>query len=344
MGKSIYGCCGENKIELLASIFTSTFRQGIVPVILLQQRWIGSKRPAWVPDQSVQSWSKTLSKKDHFKDKTAIVTGGASGIGQAICEQLGQRGAQVIVADINGTSAKEVAFRIAADGGQARAAQVDVRRYDDVLKLVNQTRSHAGRLDFMFNNAGATICGEVRDMEISHWKRMFDVNLWGVIHGTKAAYQVMLEQGFGHIVNTASLDGLMPMPMATPYTSAKHAVVGLSTAVRLEAAGLGVKVSVACPGAVKTGVLDAAEFVAVQREGAIDEMSAFKMMDADVCARAILRGVKRNQAIILDGAIHNLLFWWLYRISPNAYSALMRVGVSEIRKHRVAGCNKSMEW
>jgi short-subunit dehydrogenase len=164
---------------------------------------------------------------------------------------------------------------------------------------------------------------------------MIVVNLWGVIHGTTVAYSVMLKQGFGHIINTASLDGLMPMPMATPYTTAKHAVVGLSAALRLEAAGLGVKVSVACPGAVQTGVLDAAEFVGVKREGAIDEMSAFKMMDTTVCALAILHGVERNRGIILDGAIHNHLFWWLHRFSPTLYSALMRVGVSEIRKHRI---------
>jgi short-subunit dehydrogenase len=172
-------------------------------------------------------------------------------------------------------------------------------------------------------------------MELADWQRMIDVNLWGVIYGTTAAYKVMLSQGYGHIVNTSSLDGLMPMPMATPYTAAKHAVVGLSTTLRLEAAKLGVKVSVACPGAVKTDILDGATFVGVRREGAIEEISAFKMMEAGDCARAILLGVKRNQAVILDGAIHNRLFWWLHRLSPTLYAALMQVGVSEIRKHRV---------
>jgi short-subunit dehydrogenase len=207
---------------------------------------------------------------------------------------------------------------------------------EDIQKVVDGTLSGNGHLDFMFNNAGVTICGEVRDLDLAHWERMINVNLWGVIHGTNAAYRVMIEQGFGHIVNIASLDGLMPMPMAAPYTAAKHAIVGLSTTLRLEAEELGVKVSVACPGAVQTGVLEAAEFVGVKREGAMEEMSAFKMMDADECARAILRGVSRNEAIILDGAIHNRIFWWLYRLSPTLYSKLMKVGVGEIRKHRVS--------
>jgi short-subunit dehydrogenase len=106
--------------------------------------------------------------------------------------------------------------------------------------------------------------------------------------------------------------------------------------LRLEAAELGVKVSVACPGAVQTGVLDATIYVGVKREGVIGEMeSAFKMMKAADCARAILRGVERNKGIILDGALHNRLFRWFYRLSPTLYSALMRVGVREIRKHRI---------
>jgi NAD(P)-dependent dehydrogenase (short-subunit alcohol dehydrogenase family) len=273
---------------------------------------------------------------DHFKDKIAIVTGGASGIGQALCEELGQREALVVVADLDGEGARRAASRITENGGRASAAHVDVTQAADVQRLVDETVSRHNRLDLMFNNAGVTICGEVRDLELSHWKRMLDVNLWGVIHGTQAAYRVMVEQGFGHIINTASLDGLMPMPMATPYTAAKHAVVGLSTALRLEADKLGVRVSVACPGAVQTGVLDTATYVGVKREDAIEEMvSGFKMMDAAVCARSILRGVERNKAIVLDGAVHNRLFWWLYRICPNLFNRLMQVGVSEIRKHRI---------
>ena len=274
---------------------------------------------------------------NHFEDKVAIVTGGASGIGRALCEELGQKGAAgIVVADIDAEGAERVASAIAAGDSPARAAHVDVSRAEDVQRLVDETVSEHGRLDFMFNNAGVTICGEVRDMEIAHWRRMLDVNLWGAIHGTTAAYRVMVRQGSGHIVNTASLDGLMPMPMATPYTAAKHAVVGLSSALRLEAAELGVKVSVACPGAVRTGVFDAAAYVGIKREDAIAEvLSGFKMMDAADCARAILRGVERNRGIILDGAAHNRLFWWLHRLSPPLYGTLMREGAREIRKHRI---------
>ncbi|MFN2297840.1 MAG: SDR family NAD(P)-dependent oxidoreductase [Anaerolineales bacterium] len=272
----------------------------------------------------------------YFTEKIAIVTGGASGIGRALCEALAENGAKVVVADINRDGAEKTAAAIMEANGQAQARKVDVTKMKDVQKVVDETAAEHGRLDFLFNNAGVTLCGEVRDLTLDHWQRMIDVNLWGVIHGVQAAYPLMVKQGSGHIVNVASLDGLTPMPMAAPYTAAKHAIVGLSTVLRLEAEELGVKVSVACPGAVKTGVLDAAEFIGVQREGAIGEIAAFNLMDADVCARAILRGVARNEQIILDGAVHNRIFWWMYRVSPSLYSKLMQVGVGEIRKHRLS--------
>jgi NAD(P)-dependent dehydrogenase (short-subunit alcohol dehydrogenase family) len=268
---------------------------------------------------------------NYFESKMAVVTGGASGIGRALCEELHRRGAAaVIVADINAEGAQEVT----ATDRRMQAIHVDVSRQADVQSLVDQTIAQYGHLDLMINNAGATICGEVRDLTIEHWRRMIDVNLWGAIYGTTAAYRVMVGQGFGHIVNVASLDGLAPMPLAAPYTTAKHAVVGLSTTLRIEGADLGVKVSVACPGAVRTGVLDAATFVGIQREEAIAEMqSGFKMAEPSDCARAILRGVERNQGIIVDTWL-NHLFWWTCRLSPALYSELMREAAKQMRPLR----------
>jgi NAD(P)-dependent dehydrogenase (short-subunit alcohol dehydrogenase family) len=266
-----------------------------------------------------------------FKDKVAIVTGGASGIGRALCEALARReAAAVVVADIDAEGAQEVA----AAHRCAQAMHIDVCRQGDVQALVDETVAQHGRLDLMINNAGVAICGEARDLTLDHWRHVLDVNLWGVIYGTTAAYRVMVDQGFGHIVNIASLDGLTPMPLATPYTAAKHAVVGLSTALRIEGADLGVKVSVACPGTVQTNILDTAAFVGIKREEAIAEMqSGFKMADPADCTRAILRGVERNQAIIIDTQL-NRLFWRLYRLSPSLYAALMQKGVEQMRPLR----------
>jgi NAD(P)-dependent dehydrogenase (short-subunit alcohol dehydrogenase family) len=276
---------------------------------------------------------------DCFENKVAIVTGGASGIGRALCAELARRGAAVVVADIDVEGAQEVA----AANERAQAMHVDVCRAADVQTLVEETLLQYGRLDLMFNNAGVAICGEVRDLMLDHWQRVIDVNLWGVIYGTTAAYRVMVRQGFGHIVNVASLDGLTPMPLAAPYTAAKHAVVGLSTALRIEGAVLGVKVSVACPGTVQTNILDSADFVGIKREEAIAEMrSGFKMADPADCARAILRGVERNRAIIVDTRL-NRLFWRLYRLSPSLYAGLMQKGVQHMRPLREIPANTMEE-
>src|SRR5207248_6593438 len=119
-----------------------------------------------------------------------------------------------------------------------------------------QTRNRHGRLDLMVNNAGIGIGGETRELLLAHWDRIIDVNLRGVVHGVHAAYPVMIEQGSGHIVNTASLAGLLPSPGATPYAMTKHAVVGLSLSLRGEAAAYGVRVTAVCPGVVETPILD----------------------------------------------------------------------------------------
>ena len=271
-----------------------------------------------------------------FEGKIAVVTGGASGIGRALCEELAQhRAAMIVVSDIDRPRALQVAGEISASGGQADARYVDVSQQESVQALIDSVVADFGCVDYMFNNAGITICGEVRDMGLLHWQRVLDIDLWGVIYGTLAAYQVMLEQGHGHIVNIASLDGLAPMPMSTPYTAAKHGVVGLSTALRLEAAELGIKVSVACPGAVRTEVFDRAAYVGVDAEAVKrDMMAEFKMMEPAECARNTLRGVARNQNIILDGAPHNRVFWWVHRLSPDLYGKLMSVGADFVRKHR----------
>jgi NAD(P)-dependent dehydrogenase (short-subunit alcohol dehydrogenase family) len=269
---------------------------------------------------------------DHFKGRVAIVTGGASGIGRALCEDLGRRGAVVVVADINGAGAGQVASAVATTGGRARAAQLNVSQAEDVKKLVDETASQHGQLDYMFNNAGIGMAGEVRDTSPELWHRVVDVNLWGVIYGTTAAYALMIRQGFGHIVNTASLAGLVGCPAVVPYAATKHAVVGLSTSLRAEAADLGVKVSVVCPGYVRTDIYDVAPVLKVNREDLFARIP-FKGMEATQAARVVLRGVVRNRAIIAF-PFHTRFAWWLYRLCPALLSFLGRKAVGDFRALR----------
>ncbi len=266
-----------------------------------------------------------------FRDRTAIVTGGASGIGKGLCGELSRHGANVVVADLNVEGARSVAAGLNGAGGRAVAVKLDVTIEEDVRGLVDKTAADYGKLDYIFNNAGIGIGGEVQDMNLGHWKRITDVNMWGVVYGTLAAYPVMVRQGSGHIVNTASGAGLVPSPLLTAYSMTKHAVVGLSTGLRAEGAELGVKVSVVCPGFIDTPIFDSSEYVNTSKENAWAVIPPrLKAMRAEDCARAALRGVARNRGIIPVQAPAYIL-WWLNRLSPKIVDAQSQ---KTIRKYR----------
>lgn len=269
-----------------------------------------------------------------FQNKVAVVTGGASGIGQALCEELARRGAAVVVADIDSQRAQHVASAIAAQGGRAESAEVDVADVKQMETLVAQTVSRHGQLDYFFNNAAIGVVGELRDLVPEHWRRPVDVNLLGVGYGTMAAYIVMVRQGSGHIVNVASLAGLMPSPILTPYATSKWAVVGFSTSLRVEAASLGVKVSVACPSMVRTNFPDGTAYVNVSKEEYLKKLPWRLMMEPGDAARAILRGVARNRAIIVC-PWHGRLLWWCQRHFPWLLTPLWRMTVNEWRTLRM---------
>lgn len=255
-----------------------------------------------------------------FHDATAIVTGGASGIGRAISEELAKRGCDVVLADLQTELAQEVVSTIRASGGTAKAVTVDVTDFPAMGKLVQATVKRTGRLDYLFNNAGIVIGGGVHHYGIEDWNRVIDVNLRGVVNGVQAAYTIMLAQGFGHIVNTASMAGLMSGPGNLVYTTTKHAVVGLSKSLRAEAAPQGVRVSVVCPGVIRTPILDdGGKFGKMFDEFPPEEMrrmwEKLKPMPPNLFAEKVLNAVAKNKAIIIVPSWWRV-FWWINRLSP----------------------------
>jgi NAD(P)-dependent dehydrogenase (short-subunit alcohol dehydrogenase family) len=252
-------------------------------------------------------------------DRSGIVTGGASGIGRCLAAELARSGVYVVLADRQEEMAEAAASEIRAQGGSAMAVALDVRDADRFREVVRVTVERAGRLDYLFNNAGIGVGGEVREFEPADWDDVIDVNLRGVAHGILAAYPVMIGQGFGHIVNTASIAGLNPAPLQISYTATKHAVVGLSRALRLEAKRYGVEVSVVCPGPIRTPILQGGRYgrfkpgldpaVIAQR------FEQLRPMDPSLFARRVLRAVDRGKAIIIEPKRWRLL-WYLDRLSP----------------------------
>lgn len=257
-----------------------------------------------------------------FADKVAIVTGGGSGIGRALALELVGRGARVILADLNRARVEDAAAQADSKPGTADPVLLDVTDWVAVRKLVDDTYTRYGRLDYIFNNAGIGVGGEARDYTIEDWKNVLDVNLYGVIHGIQAAYPLMVKQGFGHIVNTGSIEGLIPFPATISYAASKHAVVGLSTTLRLEAVDLGVKVSVVCPGLIRTNIFTDSRVINLNRQKMLDNMSKLKGMSPENCAKAILKGVEKNKAVIMV-TVGARFLWWLHRLSPAVVRAIM---------------------
>jgi NAD(P)-dependent dehydrogenase (short-subunit alcohol dehydrogenase family) len=185
----------------------------------------------------------------------------------------------------------------------------------------------------MFNNAGIAVGGLVEEFTLDHWDRVIDINLRGVVHGVHAAYPVMLAQGHGHIVNTASLAGLVPGPGLAPYDAVKHAVVGLSLSLRAEAAGRGVKVSAICPGFVDTPLLGRVNpDLPPTSAGANVAEHVGKLYSADLLARDVLRGIERNRALIVAPRSARIA-WRMARYAPGI---TMRTITSAVRSGRVS--------
>jgi NAD(P)-dependent dehydrogenase (short-subunit alcohol dehydrogenase family) len=235
-----------------------------------------------------------------------------------------------VVTDLDEAGARTVAEGIAASGGRASGLALDVRQADAVRRVVEETAAANGRLDYLFNNAGLAVVGQVQELGPEHWRQILDVNLWGVIHGVAAAYPVMIRQGSGHIVNTASAAGLLGIPCSTPYATTKSAVVGLSQNLRAEGADLGVKVSALCPAYIQTRIFDAATYAAGTPEEAL-RLVPFKFMEADEAVRRILRGVERNRGLIVLPFYARFL-WWLTRLWPALPVAVNRRAVRGWRR------------
>ena len=273
--------------------------------------------------------------KRYWEGKSAVVTGAASGIGLALAKALIARGVEVWVTDIDTSGIRMTAQAL---GSNAHPVVLDVRDALAVREVIESAAKAFGRIDFLFNNAGIIMAGEFHDFDTEHLDRIIDVNIRGVVNGIVAAYPLMIRQCGGHIVNTASLAGLAPSPLLSSYAMAKHAVVGLTTSLRFEAARYGVRVSAICPAAVDTPLLDAGtppdlhEVPWRPNVRRYLERLAGPPCPVDKMVHAALRGVERNQALILVPARARMTAL-VYRIVPGLVHAIGRqVLVAEVKE------------
>jgi NAD(P)-dependent dehydrogenase (short-subunit alcohol dehydrogenase family) len=272
-----------------------------------------------------------------FTDKTALVTGGASGIGAALGRELARNGAEVVLADRQLALAETVAEDIRAHGGRATAAELDVRSLASQRALVERTAARTGGVHYYFNNAGIAVGGEMESYAQRDWDDVIDVNLRGVAYGVQAVYPLMIRQGEGHIVNTASVAGLVGAAGEGSYAATKHAVVGLSKALRIEARRHGVRVSVLCPGAIRTPILTGGAYGRVNYDGITSDQilrtvwEPLRPMDPSEFAQKALRAIARDQAIIVLPQWWKAL-WYLDRVSPWVAERVWGLFLEHLRK------------
>ncbi len=195
-----------------------------------------------------------------FKDKVAVITGAASGIGLGIARRAAKEGMKVVLADIEAECLSQTEEELKSSGASVISVLTDVSKAEDVEALAQKTLDAFGEVHLLCNNAGVAAGGLLWETQITDWRWVIDVNLWGVIHGIRVFVPIMLKQGNEcHIVNTASLEGLLTeSPGNGIYTVTKHGVVALSEVLlrELQIVNSKINVSVLCPGFVSTKIAD----------------------------------------------------------------------------------------
>lgn len=247
-----------------------------------------------------------------LKDKIAVITGGGSGIGRSIALALADAGTHIVVADIQESNAVAVAAEVRERGTRALPITCDVAKHGQVVSLADQAFAEFGAVDILCNNAGVSWrpYRSIFDANLGDWHFVMGINFWGVVHGLDVFLPRMRrQQGQKHIVNTASLGGLVPLEGHSPYSASKAAVVGLSEAIAGELAPHGFGVTILCPGSVPTNL--GANAVKLRGESPSDAQRQFEPVATPTMerlAKFIMPSVDPIGAMVCRGILSNTLY------------------------------------
>jgi NAD(P)-dependent dehydrogenase (short-subunit alcohol dehydrogenase family) len=241
----------------------------------------------------------------------AVITGGASGIGRATAVALARGGADVVLADINDERLAEAQAEIAALGQRALAVHCDVAQDADLERLARVTQAELGSVDLLMNNAGVVLRGALEAIDLDDWQWCFGINVFGVVRGLRAFLPGMLARGHGHIVNTASVAGLVALTgEGAPYIASKFAVVGLTEALALYCRPRGIGVSLLCPGGVATNLAETGRSIGMTPERELAEtrvaqtvQGGVEMQPSEVAA-CVLEAVRTERFFVLPDPIN----------------------------------------
>lgn len=269
-----------------------------------------------------------------FKNKVVVITGAGSGIGQALAIQLAEAGARLALSDVNATGLGETLSKVQSiQGGEpqglplARGYALNVASREAVFAHAEEVRKDFGTAHFVINNAGTSLLGTVAHMTIEEIEWQLDINLWGVIYGTKAFLPMMLDQKEGCIINISSVSGLLGLPTQSAYAMSKFAVRAFTECLWSELAGTGVRAVCVHPGGIRTHIANHGRVCAAAgaEEAAFGDWIQRELLQTtpEVCARDILNGVRRGKRRILTGK-SSLSGFLISRLFTNSYPEIMR--------------------
>jgi len=269
---------------------------------------------------------------ENLGGKVAAITGAASGIGRMLAVNLAKEGCSVAMADIDEDGLGQTAAMIDGSGIKVTTHVVDVADRDQVYKWADDVVSKHGRVDMIINNAGVGVAETIEDITYDDLEWIMNINLWGVIYGTKAFLPYLKQRSDAHIVNLSSLFGIFTVPNAGAYCTTKYAVRGFTETLAQELKHTSVRVSCVHPGGIKTNILKNTRFYKVA-DSSMDHERAIKNFDRSIAwtspekaASIIISGIKKNKSRIMVGP-DAYIYDFLKRLFPVGFQWLIGLGV-----------------
>ena len=268
--------------------------------------------------------SKRRFPPDHegewFAGKVVLVTGASGGLGRGIAVAFAGAGAELILVDIDEAGLSETADRLGRMGAKCLTRVVDVSNRAGMEALADEVLSRYAGVDVLVNNAGVGVGGELKDIPLDDMEWIVGINLMGEIYGTRLFLPRMIERGNGHIVNISSLSGLVLLPFHIAYTTTKFGITGFSYALWAEARRYGIGVTLVCPGAIRTGILERTRghFAPGGQEKTLERFSSLlerRGMDPEEAGRRVVEAVAKNRFLLLTG-FESYLLYYFWRLFP----------------------------
>lgn len=273
-----------------------------------------------------------------FTDRVAAITGAGSGMGRALAIELAQRGCNLALSDVTPDTLAATEQLLSEFPIKVTSTVLDVADREAVSAFASDCRQAHGAVHMVFNNAGVALTDTVEHMRFDDFEWLMNINFWGVVHGTKAFLPYLQEVPEAHIVNTASIFGVIAVPTQSAYHAAKFAVRGFTESLRQELADTHIGVSCVLPGGVKTNIVRTSRYYATDNEAPTKDEAAtlfetFAGLSSAEAAKIILAGVSRNRCHILVGRDAKFLSA-LQRLMPESYPKLLTRLVERNRKRR----------